>query len=210
MTLLIEQRLRRMAPYEAASFWIARRARGTLSDDERALFTRWVQNPAAAAAYGRMDRLWAELGLMKPRRVRFAAGDTFMNANFDKALDLSAVSLSALCLVHCLALPALSLFLPVLGLWARAEWVHVIFVALAAPIAVLAFVDRKAWRPHSWPLLGLALVGLALMLFGATGFAGAAAERFTTVLGGTVLASAHVGNLRRRHGQIRKRTCDDL
>lgn len=207
MTLLIEHRLRRMEPYEAASFWIARRARGALSDDERALFSRWLENPAAADAYGRMDRLWAELSLMKPRRARSAAGDPLMNANFDKALDLSAVSLSALCLVHCLALPALSLFLPVLGLWARAEWVHVLFVALAAPIAVLAFVDRKAWRPYSWPLLGLALVGLALMLAGATDVFSAVDERVTTVSGGTLLALAHLGNLRRRHQMARRDSC---
>lgn len=210
MSLPIERRLRRMEPHDAASLWIARRARGALSDDERALFSRWLTNPAAAEAYGRMDRLWAELGLMKPRRKRFAAGDTVMNRNFDKALDLSAVSLSALCLAHCLALPALSLLLPVLGLWAQAEWVHVLFVVLAAPIAVLAFVDRRAWRPHSWPLLGLALVGLALMLFGATGFVGPALERLTTVLGGIFLALAHLGNLRRRHRWIQKLPCGDV
>jgi hypothetical protein len=58
-----------------------------------------------------------------------------------KVLDASAVGLSALCLVHCLALPALALLLPVLGFWAQAEWVHVAFVLIAAPVAVLSFVD---------------------------------------------------------------------
>lgn len=209
MSLLMERRLRRMEPDDAASFWIARRARGPLSDDESALFSRWVANPAAAEAYGRMDRLWAELGLMKLGRERFAAGDTVMNRDFDKALDLSAVSLSALCLVHCLALPALSLLLPVLGLWARAEWVHVLFVALAAPIAVLAFVDRKAWRPHSWPLLALALLGLTLMVLGATDVFAAVDERVTTVSGGMLLALAHLGNLRRRHDRVQDHSCGD-
>jgi hypothetical protein len=128
-----------------------------------------------------------------------------MNAALAKALDASAVGLSALCLIHCLALPALALLLPVLGFWAQAEWVHVAFVLIAAPVAVLSFVDLSAGRPHSWTLAMAGVLGLGLMLVGAFGFPTAADERVLTVLGGGLLAGAHIANWRRRHGETR---CD--
>ena len=52
--------------------------------------------------------------------------------------DPAAITLSGLCLVHCLALPMLSVVLPVLGAWAEAEWVHLLVIALALPLALFA------------------------------------------------------------------------
>lgn len=115
-----------------------------------------------------------------------------------KALDLSAVGLSVLCLVHCLALPGLALLLPVLGVWAQAEWVHLAFILVAAPVAVLAFIDLRTWRPRSGPMIAVAGAGLTLMLVGALAFPGAGYERPLTVLGGLLLAGAHIANWRRR------------
>ena len=131
-----------------------------------------------------------------------------MTPNLAKALDASAVGLSALCLVHCLALPALALLLPVLGLWARAEWVHVVFVLIAAPVAVLSFVDPATRRPRSWPLATAAILGLALMIAGALEFPSAADERVLTVLGGLLLAGAHLTNWRRRHHDAHCAACE--
>ena len=53
-------------------------------------------------------------------------------------LDTSAVSLSVLCLVHCLALPLVSAFLPLAGVLAEAEWIHRAIVLIAVPITILA------------------------------------------------------------------------
>ena len=125
-----------------------------------------------------------------------------------KALDASAVGLSALCLVHCLALPALALLLPVLGFWAQAEWVHVAFVLIAAPVAVLSFIDLPRLRPRSWPMTAAALVGLSLMIAGALGFPDAAYERVLTVVGGLLLAGAHLTNWRHRHSGAACAACD--
>jgi len=122
-----------------------------------------------------------------------------MTPSLAKALDASAVGLSALCLVHCLALPALALLLPVLGVWAEAEWAHVVFVMIAAPVAVLAFVDPSTRRPRSWPLALAALVGLSLMIAGALEVPAGVDERIPTLLGGALLAGAHLANWRRRH-----------
>lgn len=131
-----------------------------------------------------------------------------MTPSIAKALDLSAVGLSALCLVHCLALPALALLLPVLGLWAQAEWVHVTFIAVAAPVAVLSFVDLSTGRPRSWRLLALAASGLALMLAGALEVPAASYERALTVLGGLLLAGAHLANWRGRHARVPCDACE--
>jgi hypothetical protein len=131
-----------------------------------------------------------------------------MTPTLAKALDASAVGLSALCLVHCLALPALALLLPVLGLWAHAEWVHVVFVLVAAPVALLSFVDLSARRTRSWPLATAAIAGLALMIAGALEFPTAADERVLTVLGGLLLAGAHLANWRRRHHDAHCAACE--
>ena len=74
-------------------------------------------------------------------------------------MDPAAMALSGLCLVHCLALPALSLALPLMGVWAQAEWVHLVVIALAAPLAILA-LRARATRGY----LMLALSGLTLMV----------------------------------------------
>ena len=122
-----------------------------------------------------------------------------MNPAIARALDLSAIGLSALCLVHCLALPVLALALPLLGSWAHAEWVHVVFVSLAAPIALLALMDWSMLKPSSWRLVALAAAGLGLMLAGALEVPVVSWERPLTVAGGLLLATAHLANWRRRH-----------
>ena len=65
--------------------------------------------------------------------------------------DAVAISLSGLCLIHCLALPVLTGFLPLMGAWAEAEWVHLGFVGLAVPVSIwtLSRPPRAALpKPH--------------------------------------------------------------
>ena len=124
-----------------------------------------------------------------------------MKTTVARALDASAISLSALCLVHCLALPTLALALPFVGAWAQAEWVHLALVCLAAPIALLALVDWRARRPRAWSSVALAALGLGFMLVGALEFPSVAWERPLTVIGGVLLATAHLLNWRRRHAE---------
>ena len=79
-----------------------------------------------------------------------------------RLLDGSATGLSSLCLIHCLALPVMTALLPALGAWAQAEWVHVVFVAFAAPIAGLALVRPVCGRAPPlgcWPWAALASLG---------------------------------------------------
>jgi hypothetical protein len=112
------------------------------------------------------------------------------------SLDLSAVGLSFLCVLHCLALPALALVLPTLGAVADIEWLHLALLALAAPIALIAFVGPRAGGPRDRWMLALAVAGLALML---AAIPARDWDRPLTLAGGATLALAHLANWRRRH-----------
>jgi len=114
---------------------------------------------------------------------------------FVRILDASAVGLSGLCLAHCLALPVAAAFLPVLGAWAEAEWLHLAFLAAAVPISAMALVRSGGWRA---PLVfGLALVGIGLLTSGVFLAPNEGAELAMTVAGGLALATAHSLNWRR-------------
>lgn len=82
-------------------------------------------------------------------------------------LDAGAVALSSLCLLHCLALPLLAAALPLFGVWAEAEWVHLVFVAIALPMT--GFALWRAERRQPLPALAWlsAGMGLALLMAGA-------------------------------------------
>lgn len=112
-----------------------------------------------------------------------------------RILDASAVGLSGLCLLHCLALPVAVAFLPFTGAWAEAEWVHLLFLGVAVPVSITALARSGGWR--SWQVGGLALVGLVLLAGGALLVSDPRAEVGLTGAGGLALASAHLLNWRR-------------
>ena len=120
-----------------------------------------------------------------------------MSPHRTRLFDLSALSLSGLCLAHCLALPMLAITLPALGSWAQAEWVHAVFVAFAIPITSLAL--WRAHRAHPLPgaMIVLAGAGLLLLLLGALEWPSHALETPVTVAGSLLLATAHIWNWRR-------------
>lgn len=113
-----------------------------------------------------------------------------------RLLDGSAMGLSGLCLAHCLALPLAAALLPALGAWARAEWVHVVFLAFAAPVAGLALLRPVCGCPPPAGMLtlgGLGILGLAVGAFGPQAF-----DTPVTVASSGCLAAAHLWNWRRR------------
>lgn len=106
-------------------------------------------------------------------------------------MDGAAVSLSGLCLAHCLALPVAAAALPFLGVVADAEWLHWTFVALAIPVSAMALARAPVM------LAVLAVIGLTGLLLGAAGWPSASWETGLTVAGGLVLAGVHIANWRR-------------
>lgn len=113
-------------------------------------------------------------------------------------LDGLAVCASAVCMVHCLALPLLLAALPMLGQWLDpGESFHRIILAFAVPTSALALIG--GWRVHHaiGPVLS-GVIGLALMTAGIV-FAGRPAlETALSVTGSLMLAFAHVANWRNR------------
>ena len=106
-------------------------------------------------------------------------------------LDASAVGLSGLCLVHCLALPILAAVLPIAGVIAEAEWMHRVFVAAALPISGLAIMqNRAAGGGATFPIV--AVTGLALLCAAAFVEPLHDVETPLTILGAITLASAHI------------------
>lgn len=120
--------------------------------------------------------------------------------------DLTGITLSLTCLVHCLALPLAILLAPALGRWiALPEGVHAAILLLALPAATIAM--RDGWSRHRRMAPAMfAFVGLGLLALGLSAHEGwiaaadpEAADRVLTSAGALVLAAAHVVNWRWRH-----------
>lgn len=103
------------------------------------------------------------------------------------AIDGVAISLSGLCLIHCLALPVVSAILPIAGSWAEIEWIHKAFVVAALPFSLLALSSERATG-----IIG-GLIATGFMLLAAAAFAEPLHDHETalTLLGGLLLASGH-------------------
>ncbi|MES1198602.1 MAG: MerC domain-containing protein [Pseudomonadota bacterium] len=114
-----------------------------------------------------------------------------------RLLDTAAVGLSGICIAHCLLLPVIAVLLPFLGAFSRAEWVHWVFVGVAAPIAVIAIGPLLLETPRAWGLPLAAAAGVGLLLAGALNFPSSAWGTGLTVAGGALLATAHLLNQRR-------------
>jgi len=109
-------------------------------------------------------------------------------------LDKSALTLSALCLIHCLAGSLLLTLFAAGGDW-LGHSVHLVGLALALPLAAVAL-----WRGVSeHGRIGVALlgaIGIALMAASLFIAHGGRAEVAVSVIGVAMLATAHLWNLR--------------
>ena len=117
-----------------------------------------------------------------------------MPQRFSSLLDKSAMTLSGLCLVHCLAGTLMLTVFAASGDWLGHN-VHLVGLALALPLAAVAL-----WRGvlvHG--RMGIAVLGaagiasMAASLFIVHGGAG---EILLSVVGVTMLGAAHLWNLR--------------
>ena len=112
------------------------------------------------------------------------------------AIDGVAISLSGLCLIHCLLLPILSATLPIAGVWAEAEWLHKGFVLAAIPFSFLALTSARANMVVPSFIIG----GLMCLILGAFAEALHDYETSLTVLGGILLAGGHALRWFRAYG----------
>lgn len=113
-----------------------------------------------------------------------------MKAN-TSILDASAIGLSSMCLIHCLALPVMSAFLPLAGVWAEAEWIHQLLVLIALPITGMAIAQSLKTGVRILFIVP-AVIGLSLLF--AAGFVEQLHDFETqlTTIGAILLAAAHI------------------
>jgi hypothetical protein len=126
-------------------------------------------------------------------------------ARFDQA----AICLSAACLLHCLAVPALLVLAPWLSMGVLGEkWFHLTLVVAIIPLSLLAFravsatPDRR--RVLAPGLTGLGMITLAAVLEAFHLMDHSVAAGLTSV-GGVLLIVAHWRNLRSQRCQMRSK-----
>lgn len=121
-----------------------------------------------------------------------------MSQRFSTLLDKSAMTLSGLCIVHCLGGALLATFVAASSGW-LGHYVHLVGLALAFPLAGFAL-----WRGvQAHGQMGVAVLGaLGIMLMAVSVFAvhGGVFEIALSVLGVSMLAGAHLWNMRAAKG----------
>jgi hypothetical protein len=123
-----------------------------------------------------------------------------------KWLDIASLGLSALCVVHCLALPFLVVLLPALTPF-TGSWVHATLVLTAAPISLWAIRASHVWR--KWQISVPIVIGLVLLALAAFVPSLADIEVTLSVIGALLIATGHTYNYmrHRRPVHVHDRDC---
>ena len=111
--------------------------------------------------------------------------------------DKSAITLSTLCLIHCLALPVITILLPnIIATTLNQELFHTVMVVFVVPISIYALVigckKHNKMYVAVYGSLGLAAL-LAAVIFGESHL-GEIGEKVMTTIGAIVIALVHIKN----------------
>jgi hypothetical protein len=128
---------------------------------------------------------------------------------FARFADRFGATASFLCAIHCAALPLVIAVLPALGLSFLADhrFEHA-FIAFACTLAlttlILGFRRHQRFRAFWFLLPGIALLAAGIVFdFEQTTYLHAT----LVALGGTLVALAHLTNLRLAHGHVHNASC---
>ena len=112
--------------------------------------------------------------------------------NWDKV----GITVSTLCFLHCLLVPISIAVLPVVAVGLiQSEWIHIAFVALAVPVAMIA--QSQGYKRHGSPIpvlvaaFGLTFLGAALLVHDIHWL-----ETGLTGIGAGMVAASHLANHR--------------
>jgi hypothetical protein len=114
-----------------------------------------------------------------------------------RLLDRIAISLSAICIVHCLAVPLVVVVLPiaVLGLGGESHF-HAVMLWLVVPVSVVGLI--MGFREHHRAKIAVAgMLGLAVIAYASISGHGQwplSLEIVVSLLGSLLLAGAHWAN----------------
>ncbi|MDP2561181.1 MerC domain-containing protein [Psychrobium sp. 1_MG-2023] len=113
------------------------------------------------------------------------------------SLDKSAIALSILCLIHCLALPVFLVLFPVIAITAiNQELFHALLLLCVLPISIAALI--MGCKQHNQLSVafygGLGLVALVVAVTYGESQLGAMGEKVLTTIGTVIIAFAHLQN----------------
>ena len=113
--------------------------------------------------------------------------------------DKTAISLSALCLVHCLLVPSFLVFLSgYISLSYNNELIHYAILFLAIPVSIYALITGVK-NHNSYTYLYVGLLGILTLILAVTlgvQMWGEAGEKILTTVGALLVAISHFKNYR--------------
>ncbi len=113
--------------------------------------------------------------------------------------DKTAISLSALCLVHCLLVPSFLVFLSgYISLSYNNELIHYAILFLAIPVSIYALITGVK-NHNSYSYLYVGLLGILTLILAVTlgvQIWGEAGEKILTTVGALLVAISHFKNYR--------------
>ena len=122
--------------------------------------------------------------------------------------DKTAISLSAICLAHCLLVPSFLVFLSgYISLSYNNELIHYIILFIAIPVSLYALITGvKNHNTYSYLFLGLfGIAAFILAVTLGTQIWGEVGEKVLTTVGAILVAVSHFKNYR----LCRSVACDD-
>lgn len=136
----------------------------------------------------------------------------FVKSTYQKPVDIIAISLSAMCTIHCLALPLIVVLLPSLAaLDLENEAFHLWMVLAVLPSS--AFALGLGCKKHQrYRLLIIGLVGLSLLLLAVIlgeSHLSEFWEKALTLSGAAVIALAHIKNYTLCEAQSKNCECSE-
>ena len=113
--------------------------------------------------------------------------------------DKTAISLSALCLVHCLLVPSFLVFLSgYISLSYNNELIHYAILFIATPVSIYALITGVK-NHNSYSYLYAGLLGILTLILAVTlgvQMWGEAGEKILTTVGALLVAISHFKNYR--------------
>jgi hypothetical protein len=122
--------------------------------------------------------------------------------------DKTAISLSALCLVHCLLVPSFLVFLSgYISLSYNNEFIHYAILFIAIPVSLYALITGvKNHKSFTYLYVGLSgILALVLAVTFGVQIWGEVGEKILTTIGALLVAISHFKNYR----LCREIECDD-
>lgn len=117
-----------------------------------------------------------------------------------KVWDRLGIAFSSACVVHCILVAFVPIFMPAISVYTHSSWIHVIVGIIILFTSPLAFVPGYRKHGLTW-ILGVAVSGL-FFIVGGIAMEGHFTDQIThgtSIFGSVLLVLAHAKNLQHSH-----------